>query len=333
MSLAGLPTALLLALLGGSAAAVWLAGASLTRSTDALADRFHLGQALGGLLLLAVATNLPEVAIVTSAALRGDMAMAIGNLLGGIAAQTMVLVAIDRWGVRRGPPLLSQASTPALQVEALLVMTLLTLVVAGRQLAPATRLGSITAGDVLVPLAWLGGIITISRLRPASPATPSAPTARQKAPMLVFALGSLVTLAGGAGLELAGDALAARAGIDGVLFGATVLAAATSLPELSTGIAAARGGERELAASDILGGNAVLPGLLVLVTLLSGRSAFAAIDPTSLLLCGLGTVMTGACAGAAAIRSTRRVWGIGIDGIVLIVLYVGGMAGVAALAQ
>lgn len=333
MSLAGSSTALLLAILGGSAAAVWLAGAPLSRSTDALTDRFHLGQALGGLLLLAVATNLPEVAIVTSAALRGDMAMAIGNLLGGIAAQTMVLVAIDRWGVRKGPPLLSQASTPALQVEALLVMVLLTLVVAGRQLAPATRLGPLTAGDMLVPIAWIGGIVTISRLRPAGPAAPPSGAARQKAPVPVFALASLVTLAGGAGLELAGNALATRAGINGVLFGATVLAAATSLPELSTGIAAARAGERELAVSDILGGNAVLPGLLLLVTLLAGRSAFAAIDPTSLLLCGLGTVMTAVCAGGAAIRSQRRVWGVGIEGLVLIGLYGTGMAGVAALAQ
>jgi cation:H+ antiporter len=87
-----------------------------------------------------------------------------------------------------------------------------------------------------------------------------------------------------------------------------------------------------LAVSDILGGNAVLPGLLVLVTLLSGRSAFAAVDPTSLLLCGLGTVMTAACAGAMAMRSQRRLLGVGIDGLVVLGVYGAGIAGVAMLA-
>lgn len=323
MSVANLPTAALAAILAASAAAVWLSGAPLARTTEALSIRFGLGQAMGGLLLLAVATNLPEAAIVVSAALRGNMAMAIGNLLGGVAAQTLVLVAIDRWGVRSGAPLMTQAASPALTVEALLVIAVLTLVAIGRQLAVATGIGPITVGDLLLPTAWVLGVLTIGRLRP-QPASTTSP-ARAAEPVrrtaLVFAAASIVTLAGGVCLEVAGDALADRLGVNGVLFGATVLAAATSLPELSTGIAAARAGERELAVSDILGGNAVLPVLLVVASLLSGRSAFAAIDPISLLLCGLGVVMTVVCTAASAVSSRRRMLGVGVDGLALIGLY------------
>ena len=100
MSSLGLP--LLIAIFVAAAAAVWAAGIQLSNTTDVLSVRLGLGEALGGLLLLAIATNLPEIAITASAALRHDLGIAIGNILGGIAIQTVVLVALDVFGVRGG---------------------------------------------------------------------------------------------------------------------------------------------------------------------------------------------------------------------------------------
>ena len=62
---------LLLLLVFGAAGAVWVASIYLSKTTDVLSTRLGLGQALGGLLLLAVVTNLPEAAITVSAALSG----------------------------------------------------------------------------------------------------------------------------------------------------------------------------------------------------------------------------------------------------------------------
>src|SRR5581483_9760005 len=97
-----------------------------------------------------------------------------------------------------------------------------------------------------------------------------APTRRV---VLAFAGGCLVTLGAGIVLEVAGSHLADRAGINGVVFGATVLALATALPEISSGIAAVRLGDHQLAVGDIFGGNAFQVTLFLLADLIGLRPA------------------------------------------------------------
>ncbi|MFL5920893.1 MAG: hypothetical protein ACJ75Q_14650 [Gaiellaceae bacterium] len=82
-----------------AAGAIWVAGIRLSDTTDVLSRRLGLGEALGGLILLAIATNLPELAITVTAAASHNLGIAIGNILGGIAIQTVVLALLDGVGV------------------------------------------------------------------------------------------------------------------------------------------------------------------------------------------------------------------------------------------
>src|SRR5690348_6252108 len=161
--MSGLPLWVLLLIFIGAAAAIWVAGVQLSNQTDVLSVRLHLGSALGGLILLAIATNLPEIAIVASAAVAGNIGVAVGNVLGGIAIQTVVLVALDAFGVRGRHPLTYRAASLVLVLEAALVVAVLAVVVAGSQLPDNLILWRLTPAPVLIAILWLVGLLLLRR--------------------------------------------------------------------------------------------------------------------------------------------------------------------------
>ena len=278
-----------------SAVVIWVAGIWLSQYTDVLADRLHLGQALGGLILLAVATNLPEIAITFSAAASGKVDVAVSNILGGIAIQTVVLAALAAFGVRGRRPLTYQAASLTLVIEGGVVIAILVVVVMGTQLPKNLVVARLSPDVVLIAMVWVVGLLLTQRAGKALPwsnsgeAPDSQPEPRghsQKAraaeathrgvsttkAALLFGAAALATLVAGALAEESGTAAADHVGLSGVLFGATVLAMATSLPELSTGLTSVRQGDYKLAFGDIFGGNAFLPVLFLLAVLVSGKA-------------------------------------------------------------
>lgn len=304
-------------------AIVWVAGGPLARTTDAIAGHLGLGQNLAGAIILAIVTNLPEAAIATSAVLHGNSGLAIGNILGGIAVQMLVLVVLDR-RLASHAPLATLASSGQTQIETLLVSLILILVMVGPLVAGIGSVGGLSIGEGSVLLVWVLGLFLLRGQTGAAAKSNTGQPLGWK-PVGIFLLASLATLVGGVGLEMSSDALAQHFGISGVLFGATVLAAATSLPELSTGLASVKRGEYQLALSDIVGGNAFLPVLLALTSLLAGSSMFAQIDQTSTLLSALGAVMCLIYAGALLIKPQRRWLGFGPESIAMTVVFVCGI--------
>ncbi len=151
--------------------------------------------------------------------------------------------------------------------------------------------------------------------------------------ILVFAVAAVVTLAAGVVLERSGEAIAAGIGMSGLLFGATVLAAATSLPELSTGLAAVRLGDDQLAVSDIFGGNAFLPVLFLVATLLSDEAVLPRAQASDVFLTALGVLLTTVYIAGLVFRPRRRIARLGIDSLTVVVLYLVGIAGLVAVAH
>jgi cation:H+ antiporter len=347
---------LLLAVFLGCAAAIWGAGIKLSDTTDVLSERLHLGTALGGVVLLAIATNLPEIAITAGAALSGQLDVAVGNILGGIAIQTVVLVVLDAVGVRPRKPLTYLAASLTLLLEGAVVVALLVVVVMSTQLPPSLIAFRLTPGAVLIAVLWGLGLVLLRRAgrglpwhqggeAPDSQEKPRGHTKTAKEQQatragtgtgraaLVFGVSAAVTLVAGVFIERSGEELFGRLGMSGVLFGATVLAAATSLPELSTGLTSTRLGDYRLAISDIFGGNAFLPVLFLLATVLSGKAVLPRAHHTDIYLTALGALLTVVYIIGLVFRPQRQYARMGADSIAVLVLYLLGIAGLAFIAS
>jgi cation:H+ antiporter len=343
---------LLLVIFVACAAVIWVAGIKLSDTTDVLSERLHLGSALGGVVLLAIATNLPELAITASAALAHQLDVAVGNILGGIAIQTVVLVALDAAGVRPRKPLTYLAASLTLLLEGALVVALLLVVVMSTQLPSSLIAARLTPGAVLIAVLWGLGLVLLRRAGRGLPwhEGGDAPDGQEKPrghskkakegdaterglstgrAALVFAVAAAVTLVAGVFIERSGEELFGRLGMSGVLFGATVLAAATSLPELSTGLTSTRLGDYQLAMSDIFGGNAFLPVLFLVATVLSGQAVLPRAHHTDIYLTALGALLTVVYMAGLVFRPQRQRLRMGIDSIAVLILYAAGIVGLA----
>src|SRR5665213_3403835 len=104
-----------------AAGVIWVAGVWLTRTTDAINTKYKLGSAFGGLLILGIATSLPEIAIVVSAAFAHHYDIIIGTLLGGVALQTAAISLLDA-RMKVDSPLTFSAASLTLVLEAAIVI-------------------------------------------------------------------------------------------------------------------------------------------------------------------------------------------------------------------
>jgi cation:H+ antiporter len=345
--LGSLSTPLLVVVFAAGAVATWIAGTALSKTTDVIDRRLNLGEALGGMILLAIAGTLPEIAITVSAAAKGNLGLAAGNLIGGIAMQTMVLAFCDAAASRRQSlSYLVGSLVPVL--EALLVVLVVSAALMGSLLPDSTRIGPVSPASLAIVAIWLAGLYSLNRARQ-SPAwqiemrgsapgrkhrrqvhpheQPTAITESTARALAVFGAGCLITLAAGVILELAGNDLASRAHVNGVIFGATALAAASALPEISSGIAAVRLGDNELAVADIFGGNSFQLSLFLVADLIAGKPVLPMAGNLNSWLAVLGIALTAVYAFGVIMRNEPCLARLGLDSILAVVIFGIGIAG------
>lgn len=334
-----------------ASAVIWLVGTRLSAYADVIAERTGLGQAFVGLVLLAVATSLPELAATTSATVTGKPALAISNLLGGVVMQTAILVIAD---VVMGQRALTYfAPRPVLLLEGVLLIVLLAIVLIGTVLADLFAVFGVSAWSVVLLVSYLLLLHLLrqyeghGRWQPVqSPQgreddatderADDGPARRRPSDdyqdwsmtrlLLSFAVGSTIILVVGVTLTQVADAVAVQTGLGASFVGAVFLAIATSLPELSTTIAAIRLGAVAMAVSNIFGSNAVDVTLIFLADVLHRDGpVLAAVDRSAIFLTTLGIVVTAIYVIGLIERRDRVIFRMGYDSAAVLALYVGGL--------
>ena len=316
---------------GGFVAA---AGTVLARSGDEIATRTGLGGLLVGMLLLAGATSLPEIATDVSAALEGAPDLAVGDLFGSSMANMAILAVIDLahrgrvWpGVGLGHARLAAIAIGLTSVAVLGILVpsgisigwvgLDTVFIVAAYVAAAawmsrsrgegrqTRDGS---GEILAPTGWSGPLEARHSLR--------YEVGR-------FAGAALVILVAAPVLALSGKGIADETGVGQTFVGALLLAVATSLPELVASLAAVRIGAYDLAVGNLFGSNAFNMTILFAADVAYGPGPILAAIAPAQVVAGVGAILLMAIALAAVVHGTRtRIRRLEPDAMVVLVAYV-----------
>ena len=241
----------------------------------------HIGRALhvprfiiGG-TLVSLATTTPELVVSAYASTMGDSGIALGNAIGscicniGLIVGTvslMTTVSVDRHDfVKRAAWMMGGA---------VLVIGFTWNRSLGRPMA------SVLLGLAFAYLLW--DYLAIRRLRAAG-AEREGETGDDESivrSVLLFAVGAVLIVIGSRLLVTSGQTVAAALGIPSAIIGFSVIAIGTSLPELVTGVTAARKGVPDLSLGNIIGANVLN---LLLIVGLSGVIEPLTLEPFSQL--------------------------------------------------
>ena len=241
----------------GLSAVVVVAGTYLSRFADVLAERTGVGHTMGGMLLLASATSLPELAVDCKAALIGQPDIAVGAVLGSSIFNLLILGTLDLLIVRREriiSPLSSDHVLPAVTT-----VVLSAIVVGFIVLDLPLQIGAIGLGTLLAFLCYLFCLrmIYIEQMMGASD-DDHAEVSGMSTPKATagYLVSTVVILLAAGSLAPTAEKLAEITNLGGTFIGSTLIALTTSLPELVTTFAAIRLGAFDMAVGNILGSNA-----------------------------------------------------------------------------
>ena len=337
----GLPLWVNAGVFAASALVVWMAGTRIADYADVIARRTGIGHALAGLVLLAGITSLPEVAVTVSASATGNASLAVNNLLGSVAMQVAILAVAD--AIIGKDALTSVIPDPTVLLQIALNVLVLSLVGAA-VVAGDWGVFGVGAWSCLLLLAYVGSLWILSRTGGRRPWIADGGAAlrrrrkrkeeadeEERGPLrrlfLKTAAGAGAILGAGFLLSKTGEAIAEQTGLGQSLGGYLLVAISTSLPEVSTVVAAVKLGRYVMAVSDIFGTNLFNGGLVFVVdAVYPGGPVLNEVGAFTAFAAMLGVVVSALFLIGLIERRDRTVLRMGYDSLAVLGAYLAGVA-------
>ena len=312
-----------LAVIGIATVVVWKACDRLEDTCHDLAMHYGLPEAVKGSTIMAISSSFPELATVVLAGLvHGNYELGLATIIGSAIFNILVIPGVSvlfRKGSLDADRNIIYRETQFYLISVMIVMLCLCFAVIYHPVEGDQPSGSLTRSLVLVPLLFYGLYIYI-QLYEVHDHNASAPekVIRPHAQWGWLLLSMLVVTAGVEVMIRVIIGLGETLSIPSYFLGATILAAATSVPDLFVSINAAQRTQSAASMSNAIGSNTF--DLLVVIpagVLVAGAAtiSFANTIPMMMFLV-LATV-------ALLIMARRGFKLTNLEGVVLLLLYLG----------
>ena len=341
------------AIFAGVSIVIWVAGMQLQRTADAISLRTGLQRAFVGVLILSAATSLPETASTISATRTGDATLAVHALMGATMTQMSLLIIADLMACRRGA--LTHLSPQFLLLfQGVGLVMLLVVAIAAMSAGPIVVVGSMDMWAVLILVTYIAIIYGTYRMQSyprwqpiGTPAeskqvNPDGPVcidetsdAQQEeyrfrgwklaSIIALFAGSAIIVLGAGWTAAIVAEVLAVQTGLGASFIGVTLLAFATSTPELSSVISSSRQGTYSLAISNIFGTNMYNIVLLVLAEIFYTKgSVFRDIHNSAVFAAAVAAMIACVYLWGLLEHENRTIFRLGYDSAIVLVLFLCG---------
>jgi len=263
-----LSTLLLYALvLVGATALCWWGSLRLERGAEVLSRAYGLPEVVQGTLVVAVASSLPELTtVVFSAALYGDFELGMSAIVGSAIFNILIIPGLSAWagdgGLRADRALVYRDAQFYLTSVAVLLLTF-SFAVIYAPVEGAELTGRLTRVPAMVPLLLYGLYLFLqhqetrehSVVRDEATEGGKDPREGVGRAWRDMGLGVVAVVVAVEGLLIVAIGLGDLMGTPSFLWGATVVAAATSLPDAIISLRSAGRGQGSLSLGNVLGSN------------------------------------------------------------------------------